>query len=244
MFTPVTSDCGTTWQRRMAPVPHQLLVGVFLCLLAPLAAEAETAFVTDQGEFNLRSGESTQHKIIRILPSGTPVEVLGEDKDTGYSRVRIPDGTLGFILTRYLQDTPAARAELEDMRERLENLQQEPDQLAARLARIEEEYQALKQDHESVSERNLELEAAIAELEHTSSNIVSINEERNQLQQDLAKLTRTVGELEQENLEIRSGDDRRWFLTGAGVAGGGLLLGLLLAGVGFGRRRSGSRNLF
>lgn len=214
-------------------------------LCAPLMlGAAETAYITDQGEFNVRSGESTGHKIIRILPSGTRVEVLGEDKETGYSRVRLDDGTLGYVLTRFLQDRPAARVELEELRERLEELQQAPDQLAAKLTRIEEAHAQLKDEYETISQRNTELEEALAEFERTSTNIVRINQERNQLQEDVAKLTRTVGELEQENLELRSGDDRRWFLTGAGVAGGGLLVGLILASAGLGRRRGGSRDLF
>ncbi|WPL15875.1 SH3 domain-containing protein [Thiorhodovibrio winogradskyi] len=222
--------------------PYQALLAAVL-LAATLIAAAETAYITDEGEFNLRAGESTGHKIVRILPSGTQVDVLNRDQKTGYSRVRTQDGTMGFVLTRYLQDNPAARSELAEMRETLEQLQQEPNQLAAQLSQTKEAHESLKQEHEVISQRNFELEERLAELEHTSANIVRINEERNQLQEDVAKLTRTVGELEQENLNLRSGDDRRWFLTGAGVAGGGLLLGLLLAGVGFGRRR-GSRDLF
>ncbi len=219
------------------------ILAAVLCTTSPSIA-AETAYITDQGEFNLRSGETTQHKIIRILQSGARVEVLGTNQTTGYSRVRIADGSIGYVLTRYLQDDPAARTELDRMRARLEALQEEPDQLAAQLERLEQEHNALTESYELVSTRNIELEEALAEFEHNSANIVRINEERNQLQEEVAKLTRTVGELEQENLNLRSGDDRRWFLTGAGVAGAGLLVGLVLAGVGFGRRRNSSRDLF
>lgn len=222
---------------------HAAILTILLCTTAMNLA-AETAYITDQGEFNLRSGESTQHKIIRVLQSGDEVDVLSTDKTTGYSRVRIADGTLGYVLTRYLQQEPAARTQLREMRARLEALQQEPDELAARLSRIEQEHSALTQDYEAISAHNIELSEALAEFEHNSANIVRINEERNQLQTEIANITRIVAELEQENLDLRSGDDRRWFLTGAGVAGGGLLLGLILASFGFGRRRSGSRDLF
>ncbi|EIC23414.1 TIGR04211 family SH3 domain-containing protein [Thiorhodovibrio frisius] len=243
MFKRVASCHPAPHRRQWAPKLIRALIAVGL-LGAALVATADTAYVTDQGEFNLRSGESTSHKIIRVLPSGASVQVLSKDRETGYSRVRTEDGTTGFLLTRYLQDDPAARVQLAETRARLDELQQEPDQLAAKLSRIEEEHQALQQEHQTVSERNIELEEALAVFEHTSENIVNINEERNQLQKDVAKLTRTVGELEQENLDLRSGDDRRWFLTGAGVAGGGLIIGLFLASAGIGRRRSGSRDLF
>jgi len=219
------------------------LIGAAL-LATATAAAADTAYITDRGEFNLRSGESTNHKIVRVLSSGARVDVLSQDRETGYSRVRTEDGTKGFVLTRYLQDAPAARLQLDEMRARLDALQQEPDQLAAKLSRIEEEHQALQQEYETISERNIELEEALAELEHSSENVVRINEERNHLQQEVAKLTRTLGELEQENLDLRSGDDRRWFLTGAGVAGGGVLIGLVLASAGGLKRRGSSRDLF
>lgn len=231
-----------------APVslhPHRRWFAAVLVFLVCGAAGAETAYITDQGQFNLRSGASTRHRIIRTLSSGTQVDVLSKDEDSGYSRVRTEDGKTGYILTRHLQDSPAARSQLAEMRAQLEELQQEPDQLAARLSKINTEHELLKEQYATVASRNVELEEALAEFEHTSANIVHINEERNRLQRDVAKLTRTVGDLEQENLAIRSGDNWQWFLTGAGVAGAGLLVGLVLGGSGLGgRRRSGSRDLF
>jgi SH3 domain protein len=213
-------------------------------LLGPATvAQAASAYVTDQGEFNLRSGESTRHKIIRILSSGARVEVLSENEETGYAKIRTQDGTIGYVLTRYLQDTPAARTQVKTLREQLEELQQEPEQLAAQLSRLKEEHNKLKLDYDQVMAQKRELEETLAELEHSSENIIKINAERNQLQQDVASLTRTLGDLEQENLALRNGDERRWFLTGAAVAGAGLLLGLILPRLGM-RRRRDSRQLF
>ncbi len=220
---------------------YPLVIAGMLGLLA-MNAGAESAYVTDQGEFNMRSGESTQHKIIRMLASGTEVEVIGKNAETGYSRIRLNDGTIGFILSRYLQNDPAARELLAEMRGRLDALQQEPDQIAALFSRLEKDHDVLMREYQVASERNLILEEELAELQYTSSNIVRINEERNQLQEDVANLTRTVGQLKQQNLSIRSGDNWQWFLTGGGVAGAGLLAGLILGG--FKHRRGGSRRLF
>lgn len=241
------SDRSNKGRAKTGHFKEQLLrhAAVLVAILLSTSASyvgAETAYVTDQGEFHLRTGESTQHKIIRVLPSGAQVDVLGQNQETGYSRVRLPDGTTGFILTRYLQSNPAARIQIAEMRERLEALQQEPDQLVATLSQIEQDHELLKREFRAVSERNLELQEALAELEYTSENSVRINEERNKLQQEVAEFARIVGELEQSYLNMRSGNDRQWFLAGAGVAGGGLLTGIILSG--FGRRRTGSRDLF
>jgi len=201
-------------------------------------AWAKTAYITDQGEFNLRSGESTRYRIIRVLPSGAAVEVLANNESTGYSRVRLADGTLGFILTRYLQDEPAAREHLAAMQARLDELQQAPDQLASKLSKLEEQHSTLVAEHEATIKRNEELEQELMEIRRSAANVVNITQERAALQEDVARLTRKVGELEQENLELRNRNNQDWFLTGAAVAGGGVLAGLILPHLRWRRRRS------
>ena len=51
----------------------------------------------------MRRGPSTQNAIVRMLESGTPLEVISSDAQTGYSRVRLTtSNTEGYVLTRYL----------------------------------------------------------------------------------------------------------------------------------------------
>ena len=82
---------------------------LFLLLLLTSAASAQPRYVSDRLEVTLRTGTSTQHSIIRMVPSGARVEVLETDGASGYSRVRAADGTEGWVLTRYLMEEPAAR---------------------------------------------------------------------------------------------------------------------------------------
>ena len=49
--------------------------------------------VSDQFEIMLRSGPSTSNAIQLQLDSGTRLEVLERDRETGYSRVRTQGGT-------------------------------------------------------------------------------------------------------------------------------------------------------
>jgi SH3 domain protein len=82
-------------------------------LLLPVAAFAESAWVTDQFEITLRSGPSTSNAIQLMLSSGSRLEVLERDPDSGYSRVRTQGGTEGWVLTRYLMNEASAREQLE-----------------------------------------------------------------------------------------------------------------------------------
>lgn len=212
---------------------------ILVLALTAAQAAADTRYVTDQFEITMRRGESTRHRIVRMLPSGTEVEVLGSNRDTGYSRIRIADGTEGYVLTRQLLEQPVARDRIAALEERLAELQQAPDQLAAQLDRLQAEHEALQSRHQALERENTELEQELATIRHASANVVRLTEERSELRKNVADLTRQSAELRQENRDLRNQTHQRWFLIGAGVVAGGILIGLILPHLRF-RRRKGS----
>ncbi len=213
-----------------------LLLLLSLCTVGH--ALAETRYITDQTEITLRRGESTRHKIIRMLPSGAPVEVLSVNDGTGYARVRTEDGTEGFVLERQLLTEPAARDRLAAMEAKLAELQQAPDQLASQLAELQSAHEQLRIDHEDLQRHREQLEQELATLRHASANVMQITEERAELRKNVADLARQTADLQQENGELRNQTTQRWFLIGAGVLVGGVLIGLILPHLRFRRRKS------
>jgi SH3 domain protein len=218
---------------------RRLCIASLLSGLSLIAvAEPETRYVTDQYQFNLRSGESTRYKILRQLPSGTALTILSINKDSGYARVRTEQGLTGYILLSYLQDEPAARNELEAMRRQLEALQQEPDKLAAQLGRLQEAHAALQAEAGNLKRDKQDLEAELAEIRHAATNALQIDRERRDLQQQVSTLLVQVDQLEHRNRELSNQTSQRWFLIGAGVVGAGILVGLILPNLRLRRRRS------
>ena len=207
-------------------------------LVVASPARAETQYVTDQYDFNLRAGQSNRYKIIRTLPSGTPLEIIGVDAKSGYAQVRTEDGTTGYILTRYLQQEPAARNQIAAMSARLEELQQAPDQLAAKLDKLRKTNERLRAENQTLEHGKETLEQELAGIRHASANAVRINEERQQLQAQVAGLTEQLSDLEFRNRELANHRDQRWFMVGAGVVAGGILIGLILPNLRLRRRRS------
>ncbi len=201
-------------------------------------AHAETRYVTDQYEFNLRAGESTRYKILRQLPSGTRLDIINVNEDSGYARVRTEDGLTGYILLTYLQDEPAARRELQAMQARLAELQQEPDKLAARLSILQAEHSALQEDYAILERDKQDLETELAEIRNASANAIQIDRERRQLQEQVSNLLLQVDQLEHRNLELSNQTKQQWFLIGAAVLAIGILIGLLLPSLRLRRRRS------
>ena len=215
----------------------KLLITLAL-LTAVTHLQAETRFVTDQFKVTLRSGESSTHKITRMLPSGYAVELMSTNSQSGYSKVKTKDGTTGFILTRQLMPIPSARDRLVRAEAKLAELQQEPGRLSARLSKLQDEYQTLNGKHTKLKQLNEKLDEELQAIKRTAANAVRISNERNDLRKQVATLTREAEDLKQENRELNNDSNQRWFLIGGGVVVGGIILGLILPSLRVRKRKS------
>jgi SH3 domain protein len=217
-----------------------LSIGALLpaLLCCPVGTSAETRYVTDELSVTLRAGESTRYKILKNLQSGTPVEVLEVDESSNYARVRTEDDKVGYVLIHQLQDEPVARDRLAEVEQRLAEYEQDPGTLTARLGRLQTEHKQLRENMQALGRDKQRLEQELATIRRASANIVEITDERERLRMQVAELTRIRADLEQENRELANQSTQRWFLIGAGVLGGGILLGLILPRLRLGRRKS------
>lgn len=214
----------------------------FLIPLVLLSAaanlQAAPRYVTDQFKVTLRSGESASHKIIRMLPSGYPVELVSSNEETGYSQVRTRDGSTGYILTRQLMDIPSARDRLVTAEEKLAELQEAPGLLSAKLSKLQDEYKDLSGQHGKLQQEKETLDEELQSIKRTAANAVRIADERNDLRKQVATLTREVEDLKQANRELGNDSAQRWFLIGGGVVVGGIILGLILPSLRVRKRKS------
>lgn len=203
-------------------------------LLLGQMASAETAYVTDRMEFNLRSGESVRHKTVKMLASGTEVTVLEKNDATGYAHVRLADGTEGYILTRQLQDGPGNPKLVEQSEQQIAQLQTENAQLKAELQAMQGDgaMQAL------ASERD-KLRLELAEIQQAGSNAIQLKQQRDQLQERVVTAERELQQLKRENQALGDSGKQDWFLYGGLLASGGVLLGLLASRLSRPRRHGG-----
>ena len=146
-----------------------------LCLaaLASLSltsvASADTRYISDRIHVPLRSGESIRHRIVhRGLPSGTRLELISENEETGYSKVKTKSGLEGYIQTQYLVSEPVARIQL----------------IGAR-----KELAALKSRNNALEDK---LKAAQASDENTELKVQQLQEENQSLSEELARNGITV----------------------------------------------------
>lgn len=207
-----------------------------LCLLAAGPASAETRYVTDVLEVPLRTGTTLQHKILRMLPAGTPVEVLGPE-EKGHTRVH-GMGADGWILTRFLVDQPSARerlAEAEDTAARLKTRLEELDQA---LREANAETQELHRAGAAMQSQNTALRQEFEALRRAAARPLELTQENEQLRGEVETLRTERDSAVARADALGNAAYRDWFVTGAGVALGGVLLGLILPRLAVRRRRS------
>lgn len=207
-------------------------------LLTVTAARAEPVWVSDQFEIMLRTGPSTANAIERMLGSGTRLEALETDAESGYSRVRTAGGTEGWVLTRYLMGEPPAREQLRRLSSQLSNATAHGTSMTSQLSAIESEQKNASRRINELESRNTQLQTELAEIKRIAANVLSIDSQNKNLHQQLTDADIKISVLQDENATLGAQSDRYWFLAGALVLLGGILLGLILPKVKI-QRRSG-----
>ena len=180
------------------------------------SVEAETRYIVDQAKFPMRSGDSTSHKIVRMLPSGTAVELLEQSRD-GYSQIRTASGKEGWILSRYLMKTPAAR-------DRLEQFEKELSQLDA----LKKKKLSAEAQRDRLKAENGKLERELALLRKTAAEATEMIAANRSLKADAEEAKRALQVFREETDDLTNSAHQRWFMLGGGAILIGVLLGLLL----------------
>lgn len=209
------------------PATKALLASALLLVSASTFAQA-TKYVTDVFEVTMRNGTSTANSIVRILKSGQVVDVLEEDLTSQYSLVETDDGKKGYVLSRFLDEIPSARA-------RLEQLQIKSDQQKQSIGLLEEEIVQLKSDlkndrgdNESLKSTLLASENELEKVRTASENTLKILADNERLNTLVSTLREEKQVLSDDNDGLKDSTRMDWFIRGAAVSIIAFLLGIIV----------------
>ena len=213
---------------------------LLLCLLLILAgnAAAETRYVSDMLEITMRSGKGTNYGITRMLRSGTPVQVLEVDKETGYTKVRTDNGKEGWVLSRFLMKVQAARERLAAAEKSLAELELENRKLSTAMAAMTDEKKALASNLNELEGESRSVSQELAEIKRTASSALAIDAENKDLKSRLVSLERQLQTVQQENQSLKDRTARDWFMVGAAVILLGIIIGLIIPKIRFRKKSS------
>ncbi|KLN97707.1 TIGR04211 family SH3 domain-containing protein [Moellerella wisconsensis] len=188
---------------RKLPLFVLSLVGIGLSMTSQAA---EKRYISDELSTYVHTGPGNQYRIVGTLNSGDEVELVATDKD--FAQVKDSRGRTVWLPSDQLSSQPSLKT-------RIPALEAENQQLRTKLQNIDDTWNA----------RTAEMQNKVAD----SDNIVAqLKAENTKLNNELIKAGKKL-EIAEVNL-----DDRRrelilqWFMYGGGVAGVGLILGLIL----------------
>ena len=203
---------------------------VFMCFSAN--GLAESMYVTDLLKLTLRSGPSTEHKILSVVESGYQVEMLEPGED--WSRVRIADGKEGYVLTRYLVPEPTHNIRLEKLQTKHKALVQQAATLLEENTRFRDESKKLKATSDRNEKALKKLHTDYDKLKAGSAEYIELKEKYKTVSGQLAEQTKRAAALDEDLRAIEINQYIKWFLAGSGV----LLVGFI---VGYSARRQRRR---
>jgi SH3 domain protein len=198
-----------------------------LCLLCAAAAHGQTRYVSDKLSIELRRGPSNEYLIMRNLEAGTQVEVL-EQNDDGYSRIRLAgQDTEGWVLTRFLTTETSSRDRLAVAERSLSNSRTRVAELEKQVAELDSELGATKTNLDQTRTSQSEVSQELASIKTAAANVIEIRDQNESLSQTLVDRERQVEQLTAENAALRGRNNQNWFIVGAGVLLGGIIIGLV-----------------
>ncbi|WP_110599127.1 TIGR04211 family SH3 domain-containing protein [Salinicola sp. CR57] len=187
---------------------RNLVMGCALsaALFSASAMAQDGHWVSDSLTTFVRSGPTDGYRIVGTLTSGDPVTVLQTQGD--YTQVRGPDGDEVWVQSQFIQDQPSAQ-------QQLPALQKKVDQLTTRLDGIDDEW------NQRVADMRNDLKDRQAQVDELQATNNQLNQAYSQAESKMREMQARLDTQEEDLL-------MRYFMYGGGVAGAGLILGLIV----------------
>lgn len=211
---------------------------VTLFLLLPLSAIASDRYISDILRVDLRTGASTQHRIIAILKSGTKLSVLEEPADSDWVRVVTEKGTEGWLRKQYLVSAPIARDQLAEARAQREQLATDKKQQDSTIQQLNSELSKYKTLYKKAETAKDKISSDHSNLQKISSNAVKLDQQNRLLIEEKEARKIEIEQLKQENLLLKNDQYIEGLVHGIIAVVLGAILAMVAPRINVGRKKS------
>ncbi len=179
---------------------------IIIFLFVNIAAQAQlqtdqtqTVYITDQILVGLHVEKSLQSPIIKLIPSGSVLELVKQEAELSF--VRDSTGTGGWVDTSYISEFSSAEPRIQDAEARIRSLETSLNN--ARLGQTSEEIDNLMQqiqDQSSVIEQlstenqSLNQQLNVSNADSLYEKIELLSEQNTQLESQLANILETASD--------------------------------------------------
>ncbi len=220
--------------------PQLSKIVLLVALLVSSIASADTVYIRDVIYVPLRGGQSFEHRILHQgIRSGSVLERLEVNDETGFTRVRTSSGLEGWIQNQYLVTEPIARDRLEALQERLDAL---TDANSSSESQLQSELEKVQNANQRITELEQERQTLNQELSRITTlaaDVINIDARNTELQGELETLNQQIDDLTVMNASLQDETNQTWYMIGAATIFLGILLGMWFGRQMFGRRDTG-----
>lgn len=198
------------------------VLGLMLLSSSPLWAK--TMFITDRIEVGVRSGIGIEQKFVASVKTGDRVEVL--EGDQNWTKVKLPNGSVGWVATRFLVDQLRTTTAMDPKAQ--EELKGAKDQNLA----LSKQLEGFKQEREKLLKEQEEGKKVLHDLQQEKQDRVApelnqMKARNDQLEKQINDLKQQAAANQQRGKNQHLNEQIWWFLSGSGVLFIGLILGWL-----------------
>jgi SH3 domain protein len=199
-----------------------LLAAILLTAFAG-TGNAQTMYVSEDCEITVRTGASTEHRIIAMLKPGAAVEVMSPGDE--WSQVRTPGGKEGWMLSRYLTSQEPAAMTLERLQQKVQQLSKQQEDLLEKNAALEADNQRLET---TLANTRASLERIGKEhetLKRESADFLQLKSQHEKISRELTEVRDKAAKFEEESQRLLRNQSIKWFLAGGGILSLGFIIG-------------------
>lgn len=203
---------------------------LLLCaLFLSNTALADKVYVHDILYVPIRGGQTIEHRILhKGIKSGTALERLSINEETGFTQVITEKGIKGWIKSQYLVTTPIARVLLAETRQELTSLQGDYQEFQSRVLEQRQELDESVLTMGSLQKENNTLAMQLENLKELSADVISVHQQNQSLKAKELELNQEIDNLMSSNSELQNASNQTWFMIGAGAILLGLIFGIWL----------------
>lgn len=169
---------------------------------------AEVRYVSDELNTWVRSGPGNSYRLVGTVNAGEEVTLLQRNEETKYGQIRESTGRTAWIPLAQLSPIPSLRTRMPELESQLKTL-------TDKLTNIDATW----------NQRTAEMQKKVAQSDQV---INGLKEENQQLKNQLIIAQKKVNAANVQLDDKQRAIILQWFVYGGGVAGFGLLVGLLL----------------
>lgn len=193
-------------------------------LLFCTSAHAE--YVTEGLRVELRSGASTEHRIIDFVKAGTKIEVLQSGE--AFTQIRTEKGSEGWIANQYVVNDPPSRDLLKQSQARIDQLTANLEQATAGTGNVFAELEQNKAQVATLTEQLTSAREELDRIRRISANSIEAEQKVQHLEELNTQLRDELKNVSAERQRLADNLEERWMLIGAGLVLGGLILGAII----------------